>query len=69
MDVSQLFKGQKLDVDCPNCNTNITFDASLAFKSNSSITCPNCSPKIQLENIVAKKLVRKTINDFKNGFK
>lgn len=69
MDVSQLFKGQKLDVECPNCNAIITIDASLAFKSNSKITCQSCQSEISLDNTDVKKTVEKTVKDFEKLFK
>lgn len=69
MNVSDLFKGQTLTVKCPNCNNEITFDASLAFKQNSVITCSKCNSKIDLDTTDAKKTAEKAVKDIQKMFK
>jgi transposase-like protein len=69
MDVSQLFKGQKLDVECPNCKKIVTFDASLAFKNHSKITCQSCNSEIDLDTTDAKKAAEKAVKDLEKLFK
>lgn len=69
MDFSNLVKGQNLDVECPNCGKNVTFDASLAFKSNTSITCDHCESLINLDTADARKEAEKIEKQLKNLFK
>lgn len=69
MDVSKLFKGQKLTYECPNCNHKISFDASLAFKSSSSVTCPKCSTRINLDTSGNAKSIEKGLKDLQKKFK
>ncbi len=68
LDFSKLVKGQKLSVECANGHP-VTFDASLAFKSNSSISCPKCNGKIDLDTTKARKDADKLIKDLKKLFK
>lgn len=65
MDVSKLFKGQKLTVECPNCQHKITIDASLVFKNNSKIHCSDCDNDISLDNSKTKRDIEKAIKGFK----
>ena len=69
MDYSKLFKGQKIDLTCPNCERKFKIDASLAFKKNSVVTCPSCSEKINLDTTDSRKKLDKTMKDFKKLFK
>ncbi|MCM2535298.1 hypothetical protein NDK43_26845 [Neobacillus pocheonensis] len=69
MEVSELFKGQTLDAECPECKNKILFDARLAFKNYSVITCNICSKQIDLDTTAAKKSAEKAVNELKNLFK
>ncbi|WP_042535111.1 hypothetical protein [Anoxybacillus ayderensis] len=68
MDISHLFKGQNLELSCPKCSEKITFDASKAFKSNSSISCSRCGTTIKLDNQDAIRDVEKQLGRLKDLF-
>jgi hypothetical protein len=67
MDFSQLVKGQKLSIECIN-HHKVTFDASLAFKKNSTITCSQCNTTIDLDTTGARKDAEKIMKDLKKMF-
>jgi DNA-directed RNA polymerase subunit RPC12/RpoP len=69
MDVSKLFKGQKLEIHCPNCQKEFSIDAGIAFKKGSTVTCPHCNSKIKLDNSDSIKSIEKELNKLKNLFK
>jgi predicted Zn finger-like uncharacterized protein len=69
MDVSKLFKGQKLEIPCPNCQKKFTIDAGTAFKKGSTVTCSHCNSTIKLDNNDSIKSVEKELDKLKNLFK
>ena len=68
MNFNELVKGQKLDIECPNGH-KVTFDASLAFKSNSVISCLKCDSRINLDTTQARKDAEKIIKQLEKMFK
>jgi DNA-directed RNA polymerase subunit RPC12/RpoP len=69
MDISKLFKGQKLEIPCPNCQKEFSIDAGIAFKKGSNVTCPYCNSKIKLDNSDSIKSVEKELDKLNNLFK
>lgn len=70
MDISNLFKGQKLDGECPKCNTPYTVDASKAFsRTNNRIRCSGCGTDIVFNNAEAIQKVEGGIRDIKRTIK
>lgn len=69
MDVAKLFQGQKVDIDCPECNKKITLDASEIFKKNGSKDCPGCNVTINFDNDKSIKDVKKELEKLTKMFK
>ncbi|MFX3616100.1 MAG: zinc-ribbon domain-containing protein [Sporolactobacillus sp.] len=67
-DVSDLFKGQKITVNCPKCKKGFEIDGSLAFQVNAKVKCPHCGQPITLETSESRKGAKKAVQDIKNLF-
>jgi transcription elongation factor Elf1 len=61
MDIANLFKGQKIDFECPECDKKLKTDASNIFKRNGSMKCTGCGVTIQFENDKSIKDVKKEL--------
>ena len=69
MDVSKLFKGQKVDFECPQCNKKLSTDASNIFKKCASMKCSGCGVTINFDNDDSIKRVKKELEKLTKLFK
>ena len=69
MDLEKLFKGQKIDINCLECETEINLDAGDIFKKNNSVQCPGCNVTINFETDNAIKDLKKKLEQLTKSFK
>ncbi|WP_342544766.1 hypothetical protein [Lysinibacillus sp. FSL W7-1291] len=69
MDIAKLFKGQKVDFNCPECEKKITLDASELFKKNGSKKCSGCDVTINFDNNQSIKDIKKELEKLTKMFK
>lgn len=68
MDVSNFFRGQKIDIECPNCGTTNKVDGSKVFgQSNNFFICTGCNETVKLDNTEARREVEEGINNLKRS--
>lgn len=69
MDIAKLFKGQKVNFNCPGCEKKITLDASDILKKNGSTKCPGCGQTINFDNEKSIKDIKKELEKLAKLFK
>ncbi|MBL0387902.1 hypothetical protein JJB07_14775 [Tumebacillus sp. ITR2] len=70
MDLSQLFKGQKLKMKCPACETSFDAPAEKVMKEGSVIDCPGCNKGITISHDDASfKELKKSLDELKKMFR
>jgi hypothetical protein len=69
MDITDLFKGQKLDVDCPACEKTFQAPAEKLLKGG-VITCLHCNEHIKVNaDDDSMKETQKALNALEKTFK
>lgn len=71
MNTSKLFKGQKIDIPCPNCGHKKNVEASWLLQQGSTVklTCRGCSKEFDANTTKLKASIEKAVKDFKKLFK
>ena len=69
MEIAKLFKGQKVDFECPECGKELTLDASEIFKKSGSTKCSGCDITINFDNDKSIKDIKKELEKLAKMFK
>lgn len=70
MDLASLFKGQKVEVECPGCEKTFKAPAEKIMKEGSVITCSHCNKGITVNHDSKSfRQVKKSLDELKKMFR